>query len=117
MTRNPVKYIVLVCVALAALAACDTVKQVLPEPVIQTFEVKVPVPVPCPLTVEHKDLPATDDALKGAAGHIKEETALLVADRKISHPYIEALETALKGCNSFSLTGVTPTTTALSVKP
>jgi hypothetical protein len=90
----------LVIAAALALSACATKSKTPPEPVIQTVEVKVPVPVKCPALNELGAEPAypdTDEAL-AAAPSLYERVRLLLVGRLMRTKRLGEYETVKNVC-------------------
>ena len=96
MTARPM--LLLLALALTALAACAG--GALPEPVVRTVEVQVPVPQPCDAADRLGPPPVYpdgDEALR-VAPDLFEQVRLLVAGRLLRIARGEALEEALRAC-------------------
>jgi hypothetical protein len=79
---------------LFALAACAHASV---EPVVQTVEIKVPVPVPCRIHVGKPKFAADHSNLNE---NIDNQAKTLLVDREQRKAYERKLEAGVKGCNS-----------------
>lgn len=87
-----------------ALLATGCAKPPIPEPIVRTVEVLVPVPVPCRPDVGPEPVYADDPALLAAAPDVFEAMKLRIAGREQRRAREAVLVAALAGCAGVTLT-------------